>query len=101
MMNPLTQPLTVNQVKEIVGDDGRLIVVLAVPFDLLIDSDLEGLNDYCDEHILPGPEANPESAVGSILEDIHYEVVGHVPADERNERGQVLLKVTAGVDIYS
>lgn len=87
-MTKINQPLTLEQVRALCGEDHRIKVV--VPFDLydLIDHDLEGFNDLAESRILEC----------GILCDITYKVVGHTPPTDDGS-GDVLIEVQAEVDL--
>lgn len=79
----LKQPLNKKQLARKINENGYLKVVVAVDLDDLITNDIEGLNDLCEKSIL--------GDLG-VLSDIAYRAVGVVS-------GQVLVEVTAAVDI--
>jgi hypothetical protein len=79
----LIAPMSKEELKENVRKDGTIKVKVYVPFNDLIDNNLEWLNDEVSEKIT-------DSVAG--LTDIDYYVAG------RNTKNDVIVKVTANVE---
>jgi hypothetical protein len=63
--NPLAKPLTTEQVKALMKDDGRVSAIVAVDIDEVIAHDYEGFLDLLEEKMLEH----------GVLSDISYKVV--------------------------
>jgi hypothetical protein len=82
VLEPLTKPLTLTQVREQQRPDGTLVGVIAVPLSHLVDhapmeSDV-GFIDVLVAHFIEGDENNSASSEDTqMLGPINYRVVGH------------------------
>lgn len=102
-MKPLEKPMTEEEILKAISDEdgtaGRLTVDVKVAFGDLISRDLDALNEFMDELILP---AQCER-IAPCLSGIEYRVVGHVeePLDEQHfTSGYVILEVSGEVEVY-
>jgi len=85
----IIRPLTLKQVRGLLDENHRIKVVVALDLDDLINNDWEGFHDLIDDRIIEDCH--------SILEEIAYKVVGHIPGTGCNS-GEILIEVEAGVD---
>lgn len=86
----LTEPLTLQQVREILDEDNWLVVVVDVDLANLIGScDMESFNELMEEKII--------GQTKGTLNNINYRVVGHVDGDVGGHylSGDVLIEVRA------
>lgn len=85
---PLKRPLDPGELSRFLTEEGRLTVVLSIPFGRLVDlGGIDALNDYVEERALKH----------GYLCDILYRVVGHVAGTDQEE-GHVLVEIDATVE---
>ncbi len=99
MSNPIQKPLTIDEVRQRVGNGTRLTVVLPLKFGELVDIDLESLNELVEERILP----QDEPCISDFMEDIKYRVVGSLeePLQENYfTAGIIFLEVSGYIEFY-
>lgn len=87
-MPALKKPLTLEETRKALDDEGYLSVVVAFSFYELVDNDIEGINDLAESRIVEK----------GILADISYKVVGVLTPTDAGA-GDVLVQVTAEVDL--
>ena len=82
----LTEPLTTEEVKGMLDDDGYITVNICVPLFYVVEcGDTDGLNELCDNRIMSD---------SNFLSDLTFKVVGSV-CDEAESEGEVIIRVCA------